>query len=656
MSGSEHVQVQEVSPSQQVGGWKLTGQQWLALLQAYWRGKLNRWVRDSVISRTVGSIFLVLFCLAILAWFAISCLLGVAVARGRDPSESLANLAIWNGLSVMFFIFWIVGLFNDATRGDTLSLQRLMHLPISPASVFGFNYLLSWINIPLVFLLVSGCGLVIGSSLKLGVFELWKLIPVVSFAALISAWTSHLQGKLMIWMVNPKTRTRIMTIMPIVLALFGFGIAFGSHFLRRLSDAPSIVYWIRVADASCPLLWLADVLSGKSLLGLWALIWIPSMWLLTTWSLVANYKMTRKYYQDGFDATQTNVVTHSKSKSVSVADRGKLVWMERSFPGLSEAASAIAAMTWTTFWRSPQLKLAMLIPLIQPFFFLLLFSQKPWERNRATPPAPPPSHVEGPRDSESDVAADPDRSVEGAEEISEDGNGESKKDSVDGAANRIARAASGFASLSEQLEGGFLFGFAVFAMFMGSTFAANIFGFDRSGFRFWVLSSIPRVEILRGRNWIFGLMVLSIGFCAILVAAVFWGYPLRRAVEAIGAVFAFVPIYMVLTNLISILAPFPMASQGFQPKEFSWKAIVLNLALSMLIPLLMFLCCIPWGIEWVLHTTLAATRVVPWALILFPFLVLLSYWVYEKLLVLVAELFHSQELSLLKTVTSIVEK
>jgi hypothetical protein len=99
-----------------------------------------------------------------------------------------------------------------------------------------------------------------------------------------------------------------------------------------------------------------------------------------------------------------------------------------------------------------------------------------------------------------------------------------------------------------------------------------------------------------------------------------------------------------------------MASQGFQPKEFSWKAIVLNLALSMLIPLLMFLCCIPWGIEWVLHTTLAATRVVPWALILFPFLVLLSYRVYEKLLVLVAELFHSQELSLLKTVTSIVEK
>lgn len=650
MSSLGDVQVQEDSTGQQSVGWKLTGQQWMALLQAYWRGKLNRWVRDSIISRTVGSIFLALFCLAILAWLAISCLLGFAITRGDNPSQTLANLAVWNGLSVMFFVFWVIGMFNDATRGDTLSLQRLMHLPISPASVFGFNYLLSWINIPLIFLLVSGCGLVIGSSLNLGVIELWKLIPVVSFAALISALTSHLQGKLMIWMVNPQTRTRVMTVMPIVLALFGFGVAFGSHFLRRLSDTPDLVYWIRVADACCPFLWLADVLSGKSLLGIGSLIWIPGMWLLAVWSLIANYKMTRKYYQDGFGAAEGRVPTSTKSKQVANVANDQLVWMERSFPGLGEVASAIAAMTWTTFWRSPQLKLAMLIPLIQPFFFLLLFSQKPWDRNRVAPPAPPPSIVESPSDTASDVA------VEGSEVDLAARDEADTKDRGDRTASKIVQAATETGSWSKQLEGVFLFGFAVFATFMGSTFAANIFGFDRSGFRFWVLSSIPRVEILRGRNWTFGLMVLCIGLCAILVAAVFWGYPLQRSIEAIGALLAFVPIYMVLTNLISILAPFPMASQGFQPKEFSWRAIVLNLALSMLIPLLMFLCSIPWAIEWGLHTTLEATQVVPWALILFPFLVLLSCWVYEKLLELVAELFQSQELSLLKTVTSIVEK
>lgn len=650
MSALEPAQVQQDATGQLPVGWKLTSQQWMALLQAYWRGKLNRWVRDSVISRTVGSIFLALFCLAIIAWFAISCLLGFAITRGANPSETFANLAVWNGLSVMFFVFWIVGLFNDATRGDTLSLQRLMHLPISPASVFGFNYLLSWINIPLIFLLISGSGLVIGSTLNLGVIELWKLIPVVSFAALISALTSHLQGKLMIWMVNPQTRTRIMTVMPIVLALFGFGVAFGSHFLRRLSDTPNIVYWIRVADACCPLLWLADVLSGKSLLGIGALIFIPGMWLLAAWSLLANYKMTCKYYQDGFGAAEAKVPTSTKSKHVSNVASGKLLWMERSFPGLGEVASAIAAMTWTTFWRSPQLKLAMLIPLIQPFFFLLLFSQKPWDRNRVAPPAPPPSLVESQSETSSDA------SVEGSEDGDSAHTEGETKDRVDETASRIVQAATELGSWSKHLEGVFLFGFAVFAMFMGSTFAANIFGFDRSGFRFWVLSSIPRIEILRGRNWIFGMMVLFIGLCAILVATLFWGYPLQRLVEAIGALLAFVPIYMVLTNLISILAPFPMASHGFQPKEFSWKGVVLNMGLSLLIPVLMLLCCLPWGIEWVLKTRFSVAEGIPLAMFLFPLLVCLSYWVYERLLGLVAELFQSQELSLLKTVTSIVEK
>jgi hypothetical protein len=32
--------------------------QWSALVQAYWRSKMNRWVSDSVISRSIQSIFL----------------------------------------------------------------------------------------------------------------------------------------------------------------------------------------------------------------------------------------------------------------------------------------------------------------------------------------------------------------------------------------------------------------------------------------------------------------------------------------------------------------------------------------------------------------------------------------------------------------------
>jgi hypothetical protein len=207
----------------------------------------------------------------------------------------------------------------------------------------------------------------------------------------------------------------------------------------------------------------------------------------------------------------------------------------------------------------------------------------------------------------------------------------------------------------KQFQGPFLFSFAVFSAFMGSTFASNIFGFDRSGFRFWVLSPLPRVEILRGRNWIFGLMVLAITVVTSAFAAGVWQYHWLREIEAIGASLAFVPIYMVLTNLISILAPFPMSPQGFQPKSFSWKTLVLNFALSALIPALMIACCTPWALEWGLHATIPATNWLPIALILQPILILTSFWLYGRLLSVMAELLEYRELDLLKTVTSSVE-
>jgi hypothetical protein len=651
-------------------------QQWSALASAFWRGKLNRWIKDSIISRTIGSIFLALFVLVTVLWFSLSSFFGYMLSTRPANPDDLAYFAIWNGLLVMFLIFWMVSLFNDAVRGDTLSLQRLMHLPISPASVFAFNYLLSWINIPLIFFLASGTGLVFGSSLAAGPSVLWKWIPVLSYAAMLSAVTSHLQGKLLLWLVNPRSRTWIMTLMPLLLAFMGFGIAIGSHYLRRLVDVPSLVFWLRVCDTLCPFFWLADVLSNKSILGGWSLLWIPCMWLITAWSLLANYRLTRTYYQDGFEAASNpsgNQISAGKQKA-SNADftQGNLAWMERSFPGLSGPASAIAAMTWTMFWRSPQMKLAMIIPLIQPFIFLGLFSQRPWLQRDV----PPPPAISSPTSTEpsavptepSAVPTEPsavptEPSAVQSEEpsavpIAGTAKAEPSEKSRAKSAEPLARSLLtrlGDRLGGKQFQGPFLFSFAVFSAFMGSTFASNIFGFDRSGFRFWVLSPLPRVEILRGRNWIFGLMVLAITVVTSAFAAGVWQYHWLREIEAIGASLAFVPIYMVLTNLISILAPFPMSPQGFQPKSFSWKTLVLNFALSALIPALMIACCTPWALEWGLHATIPATNWLPIALILQPILILTSFWLYGRLLSVMAELLEYRELDLLKTVTSSVE-
>ena len=604
-------------------GYKI--QQWTALVSAYWRSRLNRWMKDALISRWLGSIFWIVITWGLILCFAVFVAAGVATAGATASGKPYAALLAWNALCGFFLFLWLIGLANEIVRGDGLSLQRLMHLPISPASVFAFNFFLTWINLPILFFLASALGMAMGHCVIEGVWGLWRLIPILSYTLMVTAITSHLQGKVIVLIANPKTRKFLMTAVPILLSLIGIAISMSSLYVRRLGQGGDVLFWTGILDIAIPFLWLADIFSGRSILGTsilgpWSLIWLPCMWLIAAWSLRANYRLTKRYYQNGFDlqaATSGNLLPASetsepRSDSTYVPAPGAL-WIERTFLGLSPAASAIAAITWTFFWRSPQLKLAMLLPLLQPFFLLLLFSQKPWDRSKEMPPA---------------------AVVEPATPQTPD-----------------AGPRSG-----TQYQGFYLLAFSVFSTFLGSTVACNIFGFDRSGFRFWVLCALPRSEILRGRNWIFGVMISAIAMVVILISNMIWNYSWLRAFEALLAFFAYLPLYLVLVNIISILAPFPLAAQGFQPKEFTWKSLVLNLGLSLLIPVIMGLTSIPWAIEWGLHWSLPASEKLPVALLLMPILVGCTFWLYEQLLQIVGDLLQSREKSLLEVVTSHVEK
>jgi hypothetical protein len=287
--------------------------------------------------------------------------------------------------------------------------------------------------------------------------------------------------------------------------------------------------------------------------------------------------------------------------------------MERSFPGLSQPASAIAAMTWTLFWRSPQMKLAMLLPMLQPFFLLLVFQQKP---TLSPQPEPPVSAVV-----ESEASPEP------------------------------------TVWKGTQYQGFYLFAITVFSTYLGSSFASNIFGFDRSGFRFWMLSSIPRSDILKGRNWMFGAMLTVIALVLLIFTNVLWKYSWLRVVESVAAFLAYLPLYLALSNVIAILAPFPVPVQGFQSaKDFSWKSLVLNMALSSLMPLILCLCSIPWAIEWGLQRVRPDFGRIPIALLSMPLLIGLAWWLYGRLMELIGQLLQSQQDSLLRVVTSQSEK
>ncbi len=96
---------------------------------------------------------------------------------------------------------------------------------------------------------------------------------------------------------------------------------------------------------------------------------------------------------------------------------------------------------------------------------------------------------------------------------------------------------------------------------------ANQFGFDRDGFRVFVLCSASRRDILLGKNLAFA--PLALGMAAVLLIVVQVVSPLR--IDHVLAMFPqFVSMFLLfclLTNLISIYAPMHVAAGSMKPSN-----------------------------------------------------------------------------------------
>src|SRR5207245_754753 len=54
--------------------------------------------------------------------------------------SSLTLLLIWDGVIFGFLVFWLSGLMVEIQRSESIDLTKLLHLPVTLAQVFVFNY------------------------------------------------------------------------------------------------------------------------------------------------------------------------------------------------------------------------------------------------------------------------------------------------------------------------------------------------------------------------------------------------------------------------------------------------------------------------------------------------------------------------------------
>jgi len=139
------------------------------------------------------------------------------------------------------------------------------------------------------------------------------------------------------------------------------------------------------------------------------------------------------------------------------------------------------------------------------------------------------------------------------------------------------------------------------AMFSLIQLYQNQFGFDRDGFRVYVLCPASRRDILLGKNLSLAPIALSIG--AMAVVALHFIHPMRvthLAATLIQLVAAYLIVCMV-GNLMSTIAPVAVAAGSLKAARPKTATALLQLLFAMLLPISLIPTLVPLGIELLLH-------------------------------------------------------
>jgi hypothetical protein len=544
------------------------------------------------------------------------------------------RLLIWDGVVVAFLFTWMIGLLTELQRTDPLTLDKFLHLPVSPSGVFLVNYLSSLVTLTTVLFVPAMVGLVIGQVLA-GQFVMLLALPLIAaFVLAVTGVTNLFQGWLAGLMSNPRRRRTIIVFLTLGFILLaqlpnlanlarlgamgpdenvawrtreqaaaeealrdGKLDADGYHrrreeinreYQEREKTAEARVWqgfgrtaWL--VSAVVPPGWLAlgaaalpDGSVVPALLGTLGLSAIGGL------SLWRSYKSVLRFY------TGQSGGGERRAKPAARAARSDRVPMiEWRLPWVSEHASAVAAAGLRSLTRAPEAKMMLIAPVIVVVVFGGLIVS-----NAVTPP--------------------------------------------------------GWVRPLMAL------GSAAMVLLIGIQLSGNQFGYDRAGFRAFVLSPVPRREVLLGKN--LAIAPITLGLAAAVVLLVGCGFPMRPdhyvAVAALLA--AMFLVYCLLANALSILAPIPLAAGAMQPSNPRLVPVLLQMLFMFVFPLTLVPVLAPLGIE-ALLAELGVLRGWPVALVLSLAVLAGVVWLYRQALTWEGDWLTVREKAILEVVTSKAE-
>jgi ABC-2 type transport system permease protein len=602
-----------------------------------WRLTRNQWAKSGGLGGVLAAIIVALGVTVAISGFAAGLLAGLFVLDDAPPT---IFMVVWLAATAAFLFMWVIGLITELQRSETIDLPRLLHLPVRLGQIFVVNYLASHGSVAVVVFVSAATGLSIGLAISRGPAMLLMLPLALGMVFMVTAWTYLLRGWLATIMSNPRRRRAI--IMGITAAFIVIAQAPNIYFnVFRRMDRPKgetreqrqereareeaelrkLVDW----QVALPPLWVP--VGAKALAegrALPAVLGTLGVWLIGAAGLRRAYVSTLRFYH-GETGGRASARPKARAPVAGAAPASGPPSASASGPA-EVSGFATGSTPGPADHRQPR---------AAPEHAGALFLE------RQLPRVPEQAAA---------VALMTFRSMLRAPEIKMQW-GTSFLVTLLVGAPLLFRSSGDLPAWA----GPFIAtAVVVFSMFLLVSFVANQFGFDRDGFRAFVLSPADRRLILLGKNLAaFPVAALS---SAILVSVVsFWlSLPFLVFVASLLQLAVGVLATAIGGNLLSILVPYRIQPGSMKPTKLPAMAMVLLVISQVSMPLIMSPAFIP-PLAGLLSERMGGPPAVLVNFLLSLALAAAVAFAYWRSLGPIGRLLHRREMKILETVSVDVE-
>ena len=599
-----------------------------------WRLAANQWRRYGKLNAILMSIIIVAILVVTIPMFIGSLVLGIYVIPKAQPEHLMYA---WDAIVVAFLFFWLLGLLTELQRTESLSLSKFMHLPVTVTGAYIINYVSSLVRLSLIFFGPIMLGYCLALVITKGFVMVLAPLLTAAFLLMITALTYQFQGWLASLMSNPRRRRSVVV---------GITMSF-----VVLANLPNLINFSGA--------WKQPIQKGQT-----------------------QYQVEMEKLNAELAAQKLDVQEHSRRVN-ELNEKRNREFIE-SYQKLNQKVDRIATIANTALpigWLPLGVRAASegrpLPALLGLFGMTLIGGVSLWRAYNTTV-----GIYQGRFTNDGgSVAPEPVAIVETPGVERKPGMLEVRLPIVSEPVSVIAAATLKSLIRSPEAKMMLLSPIIMCVVFgsmlvkVGSSFSTdmrpliaiatmasvlfgvmqqmgNLFGFDRDGFRVFVLCAARRRDILLGKNLAFAPIALGLSFILLIVLQVVYPMSIDRF---LGMIPQFVTMYLVaclLTNVLSIYTPLHIALGSMKPAKVKLTTVLIQVLTGLVVfPIAQAVTIFPYGLEF-LAKTLGWTSHFPVFLILAVLECAFVIFLYDVLLNWEGELLQSREQKILEVVTS----